>query len=182
MIRRQGLDPNQVESPGSAWTVFWAFLALDIDGLELDLGGFEDGFEVSWGRAGWSDGLPSLSFNRYLAVDVSAAWPTPTGYVPERWKLSLDMVFPDETSFADVGKLNTQGSGVYYERPGPATGDALREVLWEVEHFSTLQALWRSTPLWSAVSFGLHGMRTRPFETFDDQQMAAYNAWRARHG
>ncbi|GAB4052428.1 hypothetical protein [Catellatospora paridis] len=182
MLRDQGSDPHCVESPEAAWRVFWAFLAIDIDGLEPKQAGLEDGFEVSWGRPSWSDGLPSLSFCRHLSVDASAAWPAPTGYAPERWKLSLDMVFRDQAAFADVGELNTQGSGVYHGRRGPAMADALREVLWEVEHLPTLQALWRSTPLWSTVSFGLRGLRSRPVENFDAKQMAAYDDWRARHG
>ncbi|WP_203736393.1 hypothetical protein [Catellatospora chokoriensis] len=182
MIRDQGSDPNRVESPELAWRVFWAFLAIDIDGLEPNQAGLEDGFEVSWGRPRWSDGLPNLSFCRHLTVDASATWPAPTGYAPDHWKLSLDMVFRNRAAFADVGKLNTQGSGVYHGRTGPGMADALREVLWEVEHLPTLQALWRSTPLWSTVSFGLRDPRTRPVENFDARQKAAYDEWRARHG
>jgi hypothetical protein len=61
------------------------------------------------------------------------------------------MVFPDQPALADLGQLNTQDSGIYYERPGPAMDAALREVLWELEQYPTLQALWASTPLRSAV-------------------------------
>jgi hypothetical protein len=33
-----------------------------------------DGFAVSWGRYCWHNGMPSLSFERHLAVDGSADW------------------------------------------------------------------------------------------------------------
>ncbi|MCM0673619.1 hypothetical protein NCC78_02675, partial [Micromonospora phytophila] len=59
-----------MESPESAWRVFWVFLAVDVDGLESEPDG--DGFAVSWGRHSWSDGLPTLSFSRHLKVDASA--------------------------------------------------------------------------------------------------------------
>jgi hypothetical protein len=62
------------------------------------------------------------------------------------------MVFADQPALADLDKLNTQDSGIYYERPGPAIDDALREALCEFEQEATLQALWASTPLWSVVA------------------------------
>lgn len=151
MLRQQGLDPNRVESAESAWQVFRAFLALDIDGLETAPDADADGFTVSWGRYSWNDGLPSLSFSRHLAVDVSADWTETEWYQPEYWRVSLDMVFPDQPALADLDQLNTQDSGIYYERPGPAMDNALREALWEFEQSPTLQALWASTPLRSTI-------------------------------
>ena len=112
---------------------------------------------------------------------MSATWTVPDWYQPERWRLSLNM-FPDRPAFADVGELNTQGSGIYYERLGAATDDVVREVLWEVERYPALQAMWTSTPLWSAIGFGPQDPRVGNVAMFDARQQAAYLAWRARHG
>jgi hypothetical protein len=152
MLQAQGLDPERVADPAAAWRVFCAFLTVDVDGLETEPDGEADGFSVSWGRYGWNDRLPSLSFGRHLAVDVSATWTEPGWCPPEHWHVNLDMVFPDHPALADLGELNTQDSGVYFERPGPTMDGTLREVLWEVEQYPTLQALWASTPLRSAVA------------------------------
>ncbi|GAA1658115.1 hypothetical protein ACFQY4_17340 [Catellatospora bangladeshensis] len=61
------------------------------------------------------------------------------------------MVFADQPALADIDKMNTQDSGICYERLGPALDEALREALWEVEQQPTLQVLWAGTPLRSAV-------------------------------
>ncbi|MDG4788896.1 hypothetical protein O7626_23710 [Micromonospora sp. WMMD1102] len=167
-----------MESPESAWRVFWSFLAVEIDGLESAPGGNADGFAVSWGRYSWSDELPTLSFNRHLMVNGAG----PDWYQPERWRLSLDMVFPDLPAFADVGELNTQSSGIYCERPDSAVDDVVREVLWEIEQYPALQALWTSTPLRSVIGFGPRHPRVGNVEAFDAQQQAAYLEWRARYG
>ncbi|MET7963173.1 hypothetical protein [Micromonospora zamorensis] len=151
MLHQHDLDPNRVESPDAAWRVFRVFLSVDVDGLETAPDSDADGFAVSWGRYSWNDGLPSLSLSRHLVVDVSADWTETEWYQPEYWRLSLDMVFPDQPTLADLDQLNAQDSGVYYERPGPGMNNALREVLWEVEQYPTLQALWASMPLRSAV-------------------------------
>jgi len=59
-----------MESPESAWRVFCAFLAVEVDGLETAPDSDADGFIVQWGRYSWNGGLPSLQF----AVDVRAEW------------------------------------------------------------------------------------------------------------
>jgi hypothetical protein len=151
MIRKQGSDPDRVESPESAWRVFCAFLAVEVDGLETALDCDADGFIVQWGRYSWNGGLPSLTFTRQFAVDVRAAWTETDWYQPEYWQVSLDMVFPDQPALADLDQLNTSNSGFYFERPGPDMDNALREALWDFEQYPTLQALWASTPLRSAV-------------------------------
>ncbi|MFG1920261.1 hypothetical protein [Micromonospora sp. NPDC048898] len=178
LLRQHGLDPNRVENPESAWRVFSAFLAIEIDGLESEPASNADGFDVSWGRYSWSDELPTLSFNRHLMVDEAR----PDWYQPERWRLSLDMVFPDLPAFTDVGELDTQSSGIYYERPGSGMDDAVREALWEVERYPALQALWTSRPLWSVIGFGSRHPRVGDVGAFDAQQQVAYLEWRARYG
>jgi len=151
MLRERGLDPDLVESPESAWRVFCAFLAVEVDGLDTEPDSDVDGFIVQWGRYDWNDGLPSLSFGRQFAVDVHAVWTETEWYQPEYWQVRLDMVFPHRPALADLGELNTQDSGFCFERPGLGMDEALREVLWEVERLPTLQALWASTPLRSVV-------------------------------
>lgn len=148
MLKQHGLDPQKAHNPTSAWKVFVAFLDHDITGLET--GPESDGFGVAWGRNSWNDHLPSLSFSRYLAVDAAAR---ETDYEPESWRVDLTMVFADAPALADVAALNTQDSGIYYERPGgPEMAEALREVLWEIEQYPALQALWASTPTRSTVA------------------------------
>jgi len=153
MIRKQGSDPDRIESPESAWRVFCAFLAVDVDGLETTPDSDADGFIVQWGRYRYSsnEGMPTLSFTRQFAVDVHATWTETGWYQPEYWQVSLDMVFPDQPALADLDRLNTSDSGFYFERPGPGMDHALCEALWEVEQYPTLRALWASTPLRSAV-------------------------------
>lgn len=151
MLRGQGLDPNRVESPESAWRVFCEFLAVDIDGLETGPDSDADGFVVSWGRDSRNDGLPSLSFSRQLAVGVRAVWTETEWYQPEYWRVSLDMFFPDHPALADLDQLNTSDGGVYFERPGPEMDNAIREALWEFGQSPTLQALWAGMPQRSSV-------------------------------
>ena len=157
MLRQHGLDPDRVESPGAAWQVFRAFLSLDVEGLETAPNSDADGFAVSWGRYGWNDDLPSLSFERHLAVDVSADWTETEWYQPEYWRVSLDMVFADSPNLTDIDELNTHDSGIYYERPGPAMDEALREAVWEVQQQPTLQALWAGVPLRSTIDLEQSG-------------------------
>ncbi|MEV0644649.1 hypothetical protein AB0I28_05255 [Phytomonospora sp. NPDC050363] len=151
MLTERRLDPARVSDPAAAWEVFRAFLAVDLAGLETAEDADADGFAVSWGRYGWNDRLPSLSFERILAVDVSAAWTETEHYQPEYWRVGLEMVFAEHPGLADVGGLKTQDSGVYYERPGPAMDDALREALWEVEREPSLRILWAGSPSRSIV-------------------------------
>ncbi len=145
LLRRDGLDPDKVPSPTAAWQVFCAFLAVDVAEVQADPDSDADSFIVQWGRYGWHDGLPSLSFSRQLTFDVAGE--------PEFWQVTLDMVFADDPALADLDQLNTQDSGFYSERPGPALDAALSEVLWEAEQYPALQALWRSAPLRSTVTF-----------------------------
>jgi hypothetical protein len=151
LLRQDGLDSDRVASPAAAWRVFLAFLAVDVAGLESAPDADADGFSVSWGRYSWNDNLPSLSFERHLAVDVSATWTETDWYQPQYWRVGLTMVFPDQAALADLDRLNTSDSGIYYERRGPERDAVLAEVLWEFEQYPTLRALWASTPQRSTV-------------------------------
>ena len=78
-LREHGQDPNQVSDVEAAWQAFCSFLACPIDGLEPGPDRDADGFVVQWGRYGWTDRRPSLSFTRQMAVDVRRPGPNPTG-------------------------------------------------------------------------------------------------------
>jgi hypothetical protein len=87
-----------------------------------------------------------------MAMQVSGDDPIWTDwYQPKYWQVSLVMVFPDQPALADLDRLNTQDSGFYFQSPRAGMEDALREVLWEFDQHPTLQALWASAPLRSAV-------------------------------
>ena len=151
MLKQRGLNPDRVESPDAAWKVFCDFIAVDVEGLETGPDGQADGFGVSWGCYSWNDGLPTLSFGRHFVVDVSDTATGEDSCQPMYWRVSLEMIFPDAPDLAEIDRLNTQDSGVYYERPGPEMDNALCEALWEVERYPALRALWASTPMRSAV-------------------------------
>ncbi|MEU2667211.1 hypothetical protein [Micromonospora sp. NPDC007220] len=152
LLRRHGLTPDQVDNVEAAWKAFREFLTRPVDGLEPGPDSDADGFIVQWGRYSWHDLLPSLSFTRQLAVDVREAWTETDWYQPEYWQVSLDLVFPDAPVLADLDRLNVQNTGFDFSPPGPERDRAIGEAAWEVQHYPTLQALWASTPLRSAVT------------------------------
>jgi hypothetical protein len=141
-----------VDNVEIAWKAFCEFLAQPVDGLEPGPDSDADGFIVQWGRYSWHDRLPSLSFTRQFAVDVRATWTETDWYQPEYWQLSLDLVFPDAPTLADLDQLNVQDTGFDFSPPGPERDRAISEAEWEIRHYPTLQALWASTPQRSTVT------------------------------
>lgn len=157
LLRRHGLTPDQVTSVETAWKAFGQFLARPVDGLESEPDSDADGFIVQWGRNSWNDGLPSLSFTRQFAVDVRETWTEPDWYQPEYWQVSLDMVFPDMPALADLDRLNVQDTGFDFSAPGPERDHAIGAAEREIQSYPTLQALWTSTPLRSAIALDRAG-------------------------
>jgi hypothetical protein len=151
LLRQHGLSPDRVENVETAWQAFRVFLAQSVDGLETAPDNDADGFIIQWGRYSWNDGLPSLTFTRQFAVDVSDTWTETEWYQPEYWHVSLNLVFPDEPALADLGQLNVQSTGFDFSPQGPEQDHAIREAEWEIQHYPTLQALWASAPLRSAI-------------------------------
>ncbi|MFG1653231.1 hypothetical protein ACGFIE_25210 [Micromonospora sp. NPDC049275] len=66
--------------------------------------------------------------------------------------MSLDLVFPDAPALADLDRLNVQDTGLEFSPPGPERNHATGEAESQVQHHRTLQALWVSTPVHSAVA------------------------------
>jgi hypothetical protein len=151
LLCRHGLAPERVDDVEAAWKAFCEFLAQPVEGLESEQDSDTDGFIVQWGRYGWNDRLPSLSFTRQFAVDVRAAWTEADWCQPEIWQVSLDMVFPDAPVLADLDRLNVQSTGFDFSPPGPERDHAIREAEWEIRLYPTLQALWVAVPLRSMV-------------------------------
>ncbi|MGI5522459.1 hypothetical protein ACQEUX_16090 [Micromonospora sp. CA-259024] len=154
LLRRHGLTPERVDNVEAAWKAFREFLAQPVDGLEPGSDSDADGFIVQWGRYSWHDRLPSLSFTRQFAVDVRETWTETDWYQPEYWQVSLDLVFPDAPALADLDRLNVRNTGFDFNPPGPQRDHAIGEAEWEVQHCPTVQALWASIPLRSAVTLG----------------------------
>jgi hypothetical protein len=86
LLRAHGQDPEQVTSVEAAWQAFRSFLAAPIDGLEPGPDSDADGFIVQWGRYGWNDKRPSLTFTRQMAVAVEATCTESDSYQPELWR------------------------------------------------------------------------------------------------
>jgi hypothetical protein len=152
LLRLHGLVPERVDNVEAAWKAFCEFLAQPVEGLESAPDSDSDGFIVQWGRYGWNDRLPGLSFTRQFAVDVRATWTETDWYQPEYWQVSLEMVFPDAPALADLDQLNVQDTGFDFSPPGPDRDHAIDEAEWEVNLYPTLQALWASVPLRSTVT------------------------------
>jgi hypothetical protein len=151
LLREHGQDPNRVSSVEAAWQAFQSFLASRVDGLEPGPDSDADGFIVQWGRYGWTDRCPSLTFTRHMAVDVRATWTESEWYQPEYWQVNLNLVFDDAPALADVDELEVADTGFYFSPPGPEQDRAFREVEWEIQQYPTLQALWASTPVRSGL-------------------------------
>ena len=151
LLREHGQDPNRVSNVEAAWQAFRSFLACPVDGLDPGPDSDADGFIVQWGRYGWNDMRPTLTFTRQFAVDVRTTWTESDWYQPEYWQVNLELVFDDAPALADVGQLEVQDSGFDFSPPGPAQDHAFSEVEWEVQQYPTLQALWTSTPVQSSL-------------------------------
>jgi hypothetical protein len=152
LLRELGQDPDRVTSVEATWQAFRSFLAHPVDGLEPDPDCDADGFVVQWGRYGWQDRRPSLTFTRQFAVDVRATWPEPGWYQPEYWQVNLELVFDDVPALADIGELEVADSGFDFSPPGPEQDRALSDVEWEIQQYPALRALWASTPAVSSIT------------------------------
>ncbi|MEU4338088.1 hypothetical protein AB0F59_26110 [Micromonospora lupini] len=152
LLRQHGLTPDRVDNVETAWKAFREFLGQRVDGLEPGPDSDADGFIVQWGRYSWHDRLPSLSFTRQFAVDVRGTWTETDWYQPEIWQVSLELVFPDAPALADLDRLNVQDTGFDFSPRGPERNHATAEAESQVQHHPTLQALWASTPVHSAVT------------------------------
>lgn len=150
LLREHGQDPDQVTNVEAAWQAFRSFLANPIDGLEPD-DSDADGFIIQWGRWGWNDRRPSLTFTRQIAVNARATWTESDWYQPELWQLNLELIFNDAPELADLDQPEMRIPGFDFSPPGPEQDHALREIERKVQQYPTLQALWASTPVRSRL-------------------------------
>jgi hypothetical protein len=151
LLRDHGQEPDLVASVEAAWQAFRSFLAAPIDGLEPDPGSDADGFIIQWGRYGWNDMHPSMTFTRQMAVDVKGSWTESDWYQPELWQLNLELVFDDVQALAGVDQLGVRDTGFDFSPPGPERAHALREVERVIQQHPVLQVLWASTPVRSRL-------------------------------
>jgi hypothetical protein len=141
-----------VDDVDAAWQAFREFLTVLMDGLESDPDADADGWIVQWGRHSWHDNVPSLAFTRQFAVDTRETWTESDRHQPEHWQVSLDLVFADEPTLADLDRFDVRDTGFDFSPPGPAQDAALGEVERAVARHPTLRELWAGTPTRSAVA------------------------------
>jgi hypothetical protein len=152
LLRRYGVDPDQVHDVAAAWQAFTLFLALPVDRLE-PVENDADGFTVQWGRYSWNDRLPSLAFTRQFAVDIRDAWTAPKEWgQPEIWQVNLEMLFLDTPELADLGRSVPADTGLNFSAPGPERDRAIRAVEQRLAQLPALQAAWASSPARSSVT------------------------------
>ncbi|MFF2132247.1 hypothetical protein ACFVW1_44260 [Streptomyces olivochromogenes] len=94
ILRQRAVEPESVRDVDAAWDAFGEFLQVEVEGIErLENDG--DGFIVEWGRWGWNDDQPSMSFGRLLAVNGADHRDAPDRQ-PEYWKVELQLVFGED--------------------------------------------------------------------------------------
>ncbi|MER6370358.1 hypothetical protein ABT255_18580 [Streptomyces mirabilis] len=109
ILRQRAVEPESVRDVDAAWDAFGEFLQVEVEGIErLENDG--DGFIVEWGRWGWNDDQPSMSFGRLLAVNGADDRDAPDRQ-PEYWKVELQLVFGEDPAWAALDSLGHQDTG-----------------------------------------------------------------------
>jgi hypothetical protein len=149
LLRTHGIEPDAVTDVEAAWAVFVDFVQTWVDGMVSGEDADADGFIVQWGCWPWSDGRPSLSFTRQLAVPDA----DDPDWQPSYWHVELQMVFSNELGFAGLDELNESDTGFSFDPIGPARRAELATLH---DHYLAvypeLQAVWRTTPAASGLS------------------------------
>jgi hypothetical protein len=151
LLREHGQDHAHVSDGESAWQAFSSFLACPVDGLEPGPDTDADGFILQWGRYGWNNTQPSLTFTRQFAVDVRATWTEQDWYQPEYWKVELDLIFNDEPALAGIDQSGSGNTGFDFSPPVTALQRALRDAEQKVRNYPALRTLWESIPARSSL-------------------------------
>jgi len=147
IMRRHGTDPGAVGDVEAAWGAFGEFLHVEVDGIDPEPNSDADGFIVQWGRYSLNDQRPSLSFTRQLAVVDGG------DRQPEYWQLDLHMIFDDGPELAGIDDLDIQDTGFSFEPIGPRRAAELAAMRTGMARYPQLSAVWRATPVGSALSF-----------------------------
>ncbi|MFI8184043.1 hypothetical protein ACIF70_26485 [Actinacidiphila glaucinigra] len=146
-LRRHGAAPDAVSDVGAAWEAFAEFLAVEVEGVEEADG---DGFIAEWGRWDWNDDLPALSFGRLLAVRDTGG--DAAHRQPEYWKVELQLCFAEDPAWAELHDLGLPDTGFDHHAIGAPRTAALAETLRLIQSCPQLAAMWRATPVRSAVT------------------------------
>jgi hypothetical protein len=150
ILRRHGVEPDAVRDVDAAWDAFGEFLQIEIGGIE----GREndgDGFIAEWGRWGWNDDRPALSFGRLLAVSDAGERDDPY-WQPEYWKVELQLCFAEDPAWADLDSVGFHDSGFDYDEIGAPRTAALGAMRRFIECYAQLAAMWRAEPTLSHLS------------------------------
>lgn len=150
ILRQHAVEPESVRDVDAAWDAFGEFLQVEVEGIErLENDG--DGFIVEWGRWGWNDDQPSMSFGRLLAVTGADDRDT-SERQPEYWKVELQLVFGEDPAWAALDSLGHQDTGFDYDEIGMPRTVALGEMRRFIESYPQLAAMWRAEPIRSNLT------------------------------
>lgn len=150
VLRRRGVEVDAVCDVEAAWEGFGEFLQMGIEGIAgpEDDG---DGFVVQWGRWGWNDDRPALSFVRQLAVTEDGEWDG-SCWQSAYWQVELQLVFGEDPAWADLGGFGRQDTGFGFDEIGRPRSVALGKIRRFVESCPQLAAMWRAEPIRSGLS------------------------------
>ncbi|MFF3633124.1 hypothetical protein [Streptomyces sp. NPDC002250] len=150
ILRQHAVDPDAVRDVAAAWEAFGEFLQIEVQGIERPEND-GDGFIVEWGKWGWNDNHPALSFSRLLAVSESDDRDDPD-WQPEYWKVELQLIFAEDPAWADLDRLGHQDTGFDYDEIGAPRIAALGEMRQFIESYPQLAAMWRAEPTRSGLA------------------------------
>jgi hypothetical protein len=144
ILRQHAVEPGSVRDVAAAWDAFGEFLQTEVEGIERPEND-GDGFIVEWGKWGWNEDHPALSFGRLLAVSESDDRDDPH-WQPEYWKVELQLIFAEDPAWADLDRLGHQDTGFEYDEIGAPRMAALGEMRRFIESYPQLAAMWRAEP------------------------------------
>ncbi|MFE2098457.1 hypothetical protein [Streptomyces sp. NPDC059468] len=150
ILRQRAVDPDAVRDVAAAWDAFGEFLQIEVEGIERSEND-SDGFIVEWGKWGWNDNHPALSFSRLLAVSESDDRDDPD-WQPKYWKVALQLVFAEDPAWTDLDRLGHQDTGFDYDEIGAPRIAALGEMRQFIESYPQLAAMWRAEPTRSGLA------------------------------
>ncbi|MEU2620900.1 hypothetical protein ABZ642_22650 [Streptomyces sp. NPDC007157] len=150
ILKQRAIEPDAVRDVDAAWDAFGEFLQIEVQGIERTEND-GDGFIVEWGRWGWNDDQPSLSFGRLLAVNDASDRDDPD-WQPEYWKVELQLIFAEDPAWADIDSLGHQDTGFDYDEIGAPRTAALGEMRRFIESYPQLAAMWRAEPTRSGLA------------------------------
>lgn len=150
ILRQRAVEPDDVRDVDTAWDAFSEFLQIEIEGIQSP-GDDGDGFIVQWGRWGWNDHRPALSFGRQLAVTEVGEHDDPY-WQPEYWQVELQLIFEEDPAWADLDSLGQQDTGFDFDEVGAPRTAALGRIRGVLESYPQLAAMWRAEPIRSDLT------------------------------